>query len=169
MTSITSEAHFRQRVIRYSEKHGVTAASIRHHRSRNAIYEWKSKYDGNWKSLRDKSHRPKSHPKQHTEEEKELILRHWRRHKDDRIVLWDTIRKKGYKRSYYSMTRVLGKWLSDEEKTKIKARKPKPYMRVCEQNIRDKKSRLMLSSCPAGVLQTGENTTNTRRLTSVQG
>lgn len=130
MTSITSEAHFRQRVIRYSEKHGVTAASIRHHRSRNAIYEWKSKYDGNWKSLRDKSHRPKSHPKQHTEEEKELILRHWRRHKDDRIVLWDTIRKKGYKRSYYSMTRVLGKWLSDEEKTKIKARKPKPYMRA---------------------------------------
>jgi len=129
VTSITSEAHFRQRVIRYSEKHGVTAASIRHHRSRNAIYEWKCKYDGNWKSLRDKSHRPKSHPKQHTEEEKGLILRHWLRHKDDRIVLWDKIRKKGYKRSYYSMTRVLGKWLSDEEKAKIKARKPKPYMR----------------------------------------
>jgi len=30
MNSITSEAHFRQRVIRYSEKYGVTAASIRH-------------------------------------------------------------------------------------------------------------------------------------------
>lgn len=130
MTSITSEAHFRQRVIRYSEKHGVTEASIRYHRSRNAIYEWKRKYDGNWKSLRDKSHRPKSHPNQHTEEEKALILGHWIRHKDDRIVLWDTIRKKGYKRSYYSMTRVLGKWLSDEEKAKLKARKPKPYMRA---------------------------------------
>ena len=30
MTSITSKAKFRQRVIRYSEKYGVTAASIRH-------------------------------------------------------------------------------------------------------------------------------------------
>lgn len=43
MTNITSEARFRQRVIRYAEKHGVTEASIRHHRSRNAIYEWKAK------------------------------------------------------------------------------------------------------------------------------
>ena len=44
MNSITSEARFRQRVIRYSEKYGVTQASIRHHRSRQAIYEWKAKY-----------------------------------------------------------------------------------------------------------------------------
>lgn len=130
MTIVTSEARFRQRVIRYSEKHGVTAASIRHHRSRQAIYEWKAKYDGHWKSLRDKSHRPKSHPKQHTEEEKTLILRHWHHNKDDKIVLWDTIRKKGYSRSYYSMTRVLNKWLTDDEKAKNKSRKLKPYMRA---------------------------------------
>lgn len=130
MNSLTSEARFRQRVIRYSEKHGVTKASIRHHRSRQAIYEWKSKYDGNWKSLIEKSHRPKSHPKQHTQEEKSLILRHWCHHKDDRIVLWDVIRKKGYTRSYYSMTRVLNKWLSEEEKAKTKAYKPKPYKRA---------------------------------------
>jgi len=76
MTNITSEARFRQRVIRYAKKHGVTEASIRHHRSRNAIYEWKAKYDGHLKSLRDKSHRPKSHPNQHTEQEKALIIRH---------------------------------------------------------------------------------------------
>ena len=68
MNSITSIAKFRQRVIRFSEKHGVTQASIRHRVSRNAIYEWKAKYDGNWKSLKDKSHRPKSHPNQHTQE-----------------------------------------------------------------------------------------------------
>lgn len=130
MTSVTSEARYRQWVIRYSEKHGVTAASIRHHRSRQAIYEWKAKYDGHWKSLRDKSHRPKSHPKQHTEEEKVLILRHWRHNKDDKIMLWDTIRKKGYNRSYYSMTRVLNKWLTDDEKAKNNSRKLKPYMRA---------------------------------------
>ena len=130
MISLHSEARFRQRVIRYSEKHGVTAASIRHRRSRQAIYEWRAKYDGHWKSLIDRSHRPKSHPNQHTEEEKLLILRHWRHNKDDRIVLWDTIRKKGYKRHYNSMVRVLNKWLTEEEKAKQKAHKPKPYQRA---------------------------------------
>ena len=51
MNSITSEAHFRQRVLKFSFKHGVTEASRRFHVSRNAIYEWKAKYDGSWKSL----------------------------------------------------------------------------------------------------------------------
>jgi len=131
MNSITSTAHFRQRVIKYTNKYGVTAASIRHKRSRNAIYEWLKKYDGsNWKSLIDKSHRPHSHPSQHTEEEKKLIFRHWYKNKDDRIVLWDTLRQKGYTRQYNSMNRVLNKWLSDEERKKQKANKPKPYCRA---------------------------------------
>jgi len=130
MNSIASEAHFRQRVIRYSEKYGVTAAGIRHRRCRQAIYEWKAKYDGHWKSLIDKSHRPHSHPKQHTEKEKSLILRHYRYHKDDKIVLWDTVKKKGYTRCYGSMTRALRKWVTDYEKEKRKAYKPKPYQRA---------------------------------------
>ncbi|MCL2013844.1 MAG: DDE-type integrase/transposase/recombinase [Oscillospiraceae bacterium] len=130
MNSITSEAKYRQRVIRYSYKHGVTRAANRFRRSRNAIYEWRAKYDGNWKSLVDKSHRPHSHPKQHTEEEKALIMRHWKHNKDDRIVLWDTLRKKGYTRHYNSLVRVLNKWLPAEQKAKQKARKPKPYERA---------------------------------------
>lgn len=130
MNSITSNAHFRQRVIRYSEKHGVTAASIRFRVSRNAIYEWKAKYDGHWKSLQDKSHRPHSHPNQHTEAEKELIIRHWRRNKDDKIVLWDTLRKKGYPRSYGSLVRVLRKWGLYTTKDKRKEYKPKLYKRA---------------------------------------
>jgi len=129
MNSIASEAKYRQRVIRYSEKHGVTKAADRFRRSRQAIYEWRAKYDGKWKSLIDKSHRPRSHPNQHTEEEKQLILRHWRHHKDDLIVLWDVIRKKGYSRHYNSMIRVIRKWgLSEAERRK--GYKPKPYMRA---------------------------------------
>lgn len=130
MNSIASEAHFRQRVVRYSNKHGVSQAGNRFRRSRQAIYEWRARYDGNWKSLMDRSHRPKSHPNQHTEEEKLLILRHWRHNKEDKIVLWDTIRKKGYTRHYNSMVRVLNKWLTDEEKAKRKAHKPKPYRKA---------------------------------------
>jgi hypothetical protein len=78
MISLTSKAHFRQRVIRYSAKHGVTEASLRHRVSRQAIYEWLARYDGkSWKSLIDRSHRPHSHPLEHTSEEKELIRRYW--------------------------------------------------------------------------------------------
>lgn len=129
MTSITSEARFRQRVVKYSEKYGVTAASIRFHRSRQAIYEWKAKYDGHWKSLRDKSHRSHSHPNQHTEEEKAMILRRYPRYKDDIILLWDSLRKSGYKRSYNSLVRVINKLVKPEQKKK-KARKLMPYERA---------------------------------------
>jgi len=130
MYSVTSEAKYRQRVVNYSYKHGVTQAGIRFHRSRQAIYEWRARYDGSWKSLTEHSHRPKSHPKQHTEEEKKLILRHYKYNKDDLILLWSTVRDKGYTRSYASMTRVLRKWITADEKTKIKARKLQEYQRA---------------------------------------
>jgi transposase InsO family protein len=129
MISITSIAKFRQRVIKFSSKYGVTKASDRFKISRNAIYEWKHKYDGTWKSLKDKSHRPKSHPKQHTQEEIDLILRYYHKNKDDKIVLWDKIRKKGYKRAYNSMCRVIRK-LGLEQADKRKGYKPKPYQRA---------------------------------------
>jgi len=131
MSIITSEAHFRQQVLKYSKKYGVTAASIRFKCSRQAIYEWRARYDDkSWHSLVELSHKPHSHPNQHTEAEKSLILNCWKHNKDDRIVLWDSLRKKGYTRQYNSMNRVLRKWLTDKEKKIEKARKPKPYKRA---------------------------------------
>lgn len=127
--SIASEAHYRQRVVKYSHKHGVTEAGLRFRRSRQAIYEWRRKWDGGWKSLVERSHRPHSHPRQHTEEEKRLILRHYVRNKDDRILLWDTIRQKGYTRHYNSMNRALQKWIGEERRERGK-KKPKPYARA---------------------------------------
>lgn len=129
MNSIASEAHFRQRVLKYSEKYGITAASNRFRRSRQAIYKWKARYNGNWKSLMERSHRPHHHPKEHTAEEKELILRLYSYHKDDMIVLWDSLKARGYKRSYTSLVRVVNKWVKPEVK-KRSSRKPKPYQRA---------------------------------------
>lgn len=121
MNSITSEAHFRQRVLKYSFKNGVTAASIRFKRSRQAIYEWRAKYDGkSWKSLIEKSHRPHHHPNEHTQEEKEKILRRYPRYKDDMMLLWDSLRKSDYKRSYASLVRVVNKWVKPEVKKRAK-------------------------------------------------
>ena len=96
MNIVASNAHFRQRVIKKSYKVGVTAASKYYRISRNAIYEWRKKYDGNRKSLMDKSHRPAHHPNEHTQAEKEMILRRYPRYKDDMIMLWGSLRKSGY-------------------------------------------------------------------------
>lgn len=129
MNSITSVAKFRQRVIRYSERNGVTAASIRHRVSRNAIYEWKAKYDGNWKSLLDRSHRPNSHPNQQTKEELELVERCYRYTKD-KMMLWDRLCEKGYSRCYQSMLRAIRRLGLEETPKKRTGYKPKPYTRA---------------------------------------
>lgn len=127
---ITSEARFRQRVLKYSYKYGVTKASIRFHRCRNAIYEWRHKYDGNsWKSLIDKSHRPHHHPNEHTAEEKEMILKRYPYYKDDMIMLWNSLRQSGYTRKYTSLVRVVNKWIKPKIKEKQK-QKAKPYQKA---------------------------------------
>ena len=130
MISITSKARFRQRVVRYSQKHGVTEASIRHHVSRKTVYEWRDKYDGHWKSLLDKSHRPHSHPNEHTKEEYELIERYYGHNKTDMIVLWDKLRQNGYTRCYKSMLRAIKRMGLCETHEKRKGYKPKPYQRA---------------------------------------
>lgn len=130
MNILTSNARFRQRVIKRSYKKGVTEAAKYYRISRNAIYEWRHKYDGkSWKSLLDKSHRPHHHPNEHTPEEKEMILKRYAYYKDDMIMLWDSLRKDGYKRSYTSLVRVVNKWIRPEIKKK-QERKPKPYQRA---------------------------------------
>lgn len=130
MNSLTSKAYFRQRVVKYSEKNGVTKASIRFRVSRKAIYEWKAKYNGSWKSLIDRSHRPHYHPAEHTSEEYDLILRYWVKNKDDKIILWDKIRKQGYKRSYKSMCRAIKRMQLDKGNEKRSKYKPKPYQQA---------------------------------------
>lgn len=130
MTSITSIAKFRQRVVKYSYKYGVTKASNRFRVCRNAIYEWRQKYDGTWKSLRDRSHRPHSHPNQQTEEELKLIERYYRRYKGDKMQMWDKLRERGYKRCYQSMLRAIRKLTLEDTQERRQSYNPKPYKRA---------------------------------------
>ncbi len=44
-------------------------------------------------------------------------------------MLWDSLRKSGYTRSYTSLVRVVNKWLKPEQRAKAK-RKAKPYKRA---------------------------------------
>lgn len=130
MNSIASEAYNRQRIIKYSKKQGVTKASIRYRVSRQSIYKWQKRYDGRWESLIDRSHRPHSHPREHTPEEYDMIRRYYGYYKHDKIRMGDVLRRKGYKRCYKSMLRAIKRMQLEKPPYKRKGRKPKPYQRA---------------------------------------
>ena len=67
--SITQKMKFKQSVIKFSLEYGVSKTAIRFDINRRTIYRWIKQYDGTIESLRDKSHRPKHHPNEHTAEE----------------------------------------------------------------------------------------------------
>ena len=69
MDKITQTTRYRQSLILYAQKHGVTKAAVRYRTNRQYIYRWLKRYDGTLASLADRSHRPHSHPNQHTSEE----------------------------------------------------------------------------------------------------
>ena len=100
MNKITQDMRFKQAVIEYSLKHGVTAAAIRYKTTRQNIYRWRKKYDGTIRSLADRSHRPHSHPNQHTEDEIKLVRDMRRRNPHaGLVVFWVKLRQRGYSRS----------------------------------------------------------------------
>ena len=110
MDKISQTARYRQSLISYAEKYGVTKAAIRYHTNRQYIYRWRKRYDGTLQSLTDRSHRPKSHPNQHTPEEVKLILNMRRRNPNAGIVVfWVKLRQRGYTRSISGLYRFLRK------------------------------------------------------------
>ena len=108
MNKITQDMRFKQAVIEYSFKHGVTSAAIRYKTSRQNIYRWRRKYDGTVRSLADRSHRPKSHPNQHTEAEIALVKNMRSRNPHaGLVVFWVKLRQRGYTRSISGLYRLL--------------------------------------------------------------
>ena len=92
MNKITQDMRFKQAVIEYSLKHGVTKAAIRYKTSRQNIYRWRKKYDGTLQSLADRSHRPHSHPNQHTQAEIKLVQDMRRRNPNaGLVVFWASV------------------------------------------------------------------------------
>ena len=108
MTTVTQTMRYRQALIKYAEKYGVTKAAIRYKTNRQYIYRWKNRYDGTLQSLADKSHRPHHHPNQHTEAELKLIADMRRRNPHaGLVVFWVKLMQRGYSRSITGLYRVL--------------------------------------------------------------
>ena len=128
MNKITQTAKYRQALIHYAEKYGVTKAAIHYRTYRQYIYRWKKRYDGTLKSLEDRSHRPHHHPNQHRPEEIKLIENMRRRNPNAGIVVfWVKLRGRGYTRSISGLYRFLRR--RGEVTVKLPNPKyiPKPY------------------------------------------
>lgn len=119
---------FKQVVIEYSLKNGVTKAAIRYKTSRQNIYRWRKKYDGTVRSLADGSHRPHSHPNQHTEAEVTLVKNMRRRNPNAGfVVFWVKLRQRGYTRSISGLYKLLRRSGGKPIKLPNPKYVPKPY------------------------------------------
>lgn len=126
--SITQDMAYRQSLMKYAEKYGVSRASRRYNKSRSYIYFWKARWDGSEASLACQSRKPHSHPNQHTEAELKLIRDMRRRNPSLGMVeLWFRMRQRGYTRCLESLFRVMRKLGMFPQKEKKKPYSPKPY------------------------------------------
>ena len=133
MSILSQQKYQRQRMVKYAQKHSVTETAIRYRVSRKTVYKWISRYDGTIASLEDRSHRPKTSPRSHTEQELRQIRRRLKKHKwtDLLLAYQDLIEKDGYTRSYGGFKRVVRSLKAlKPDKRKKKKRKLKPYQRA---------------------------------------
>ena len=108
MNTVTQTMLYRQALINYANKKGVTKAAIRYKTNRQYIYRWLKRYDGTLQSLADKSHRPHHHPNEHTAEELKLIADMRKRNMNaGLVVFWVKLRQRGYTRSVTGLYRLL--------------------------------------------------------------
>ena len=129
--SITQDMAYRQSLMKYAEKYGVSRASRKYNKSRSYIYFWRARWDGRAESLACQSRRPHSHPNQHTEAELKLIRDMRRRNPNLGMVeLWHRLRQRGYTRRPESLFRVMRKLGLFPQKEKKPAYKPKPYQQM---------------------------------------
>ena len=128
MNKITQTMQYRQSLIKYSQRYGVTKAAIKYNTNRQYIYRWLRRYDGTMKSLADRSHRPQKHPNQHTSEELTLITNMRRRNPEaGLVVFWVKLMQRGYTRSITGLYRVLRKQGQMAVKPPNPKYIPKPY------------------------------------------
>ena len=131
MKTVTQTMLYRQALVLYSFKYGVTKAAIRYKTNREYIYRWRRRYDGSLESLADKSHRPHHHPAEHTPEELKLITNMRRRNPNaGLVVFWVKLRERGYTRSITGLYRVLRKLGQTAIKPANPKYIPKPYEKM---------------------------------------
>lgn len=131
MEGVIQDMKFRQSLMNFAEKYGVSRASQKYNKARSYIYFWLKRYDGTLESLACLSRRPHSHPNQHTEAERKMIPDMHRRNPELGIVeLWARMRKRRYSQTVESLWRVMRREGLTEPASKKKTYVPKPYEQI---------------------------------------
>ena len=73
MNILSQEARKRQSVVKLARRKGQSFAARMYGVSLSSVKRWDKRYDGTWQSLKERSHRPHKHPRQHTEAEEMMI------------------------------------------------------------------------------------------------
>ena len=111
MNILTQEAKKKQAVVKFAIRKGKSESSRKYGVSLSSVKRWCKRYDGTWKSLVEKSHRPHSHPNRHTEREERQIKNSFK--KCYARYGWDGVysdlTRKGYSRSFSGMV-YAAKW-----------------------------------------------------------
>ena len=124
--NITQKLKYKESVVKFSYKYGVTKTAIKFNECRRTIYRWRERYDGSLDSLKDKSKKPHYHPNQHTEEEIKMIKNYKNNNKDTGlVVLWVKLREAGYTRTVQGLYNVLQR-LGIYKKTPRKRKESEP-------------------------------------------
>ena len=106
MNIVTQEARKRQAVVKLARRKGKSFAAHTYGVSLSSVKRWDKRYDGkDWRSLVERSHRPHSHPKRHTESEEMIISKaFWKKYER---YGWDGVyaeaKANGYTRSLSGM------------------------------------------------------------------
>ncbi len=138
MKSITQDMKYRQSLIKYAEKYGVSKASRKYNKARSYIYFWLGRYDGTIDSLAYRSRRPHSHPRAHTQQELKLIANVRRRNpRLGLLEFWDRLRRNGYTRPPGSLFRVMRRqgYFKAEKPNKKYTPKPMEQMHYSGQRV----------------------------------
>lgn len=156
MDKIAQDSQYRQRMMLYTEHHGIEETANRYHVSRKTVWKWSKRWDGTAKSLEEKSRRPKSSRRKQKPWEIELVKRMRKKYGEDLLLGYQKAREKGYKRSYGCFKRTAEKEIP--LKKKAPKRKNKPYQRA---SYPGQKVQIDVK-CPATAWQMAGNTISTR-------
>ncbi len=129
MNSITQDMRFRLSIVKSFHRIGATKTAIRYKTTRQFVYFWVRRYDGDIHSLADRSHKPHHHPNQHSDLEFKCIRDLRKRNPDMGLIdFWLRLKQlRAYSRSVSSLYRVMRSLHMFPDKKSPKKRKNKPY------------------------------------------
>lgn len=131
MASITQEMKYRESLMKYVDKYGVSNAARKYNRQPSYIYFWLNRYDGTVYSLATKSTQPKTQPNEHTPEEITLIKNLKKRNPHLGLMdLWYKLRDRGYQRSISGLYKALKRLKIDLVQPQPNKYTPQPYRQM---------------------------------------